>query len=397
VRLGTPAERGPGRLGFFRGDTVYAFLEFSFADIPADFRRLDDRGAALASGDSLHGIDAIRLALRFSGNSAIGGHAPRAAQLRISACERESLVVRNARFLLSVPLSVTGTGDSAVVDTAFGDSSRLLFDYVREKLLSFPADSADTPRVALLLSLEDPSKNDALLSLNPDVQPALTLYGKSAPVYCGILGDSLYCWNGDSLVDDSAVGALRRSFFYLSPTNMAGRDSLFSQIPVLSTVSYQIGDSVRYHGARFRLSLDTLFQGLDLDSVDILSATACFIPADTAGGPMDSYGEAGRFSLDLVLSASLRDGSGAEVKPVSGLFAAAETLYLAGYTSGLTDTIAYPIHKYLAALMDPRYRTARAIEFNLFPLPVFNTFNQIVFQSKAVIRFEYAKRFPWKN
>jgi hypothetical protein len=405
---------GQCRTGYFHHDTFYAYLEFCIANIPGDFDTLGDLTGP-DTLDLLHGIDFIRIRFNLESDSWLA-HDTIDQQIIFYACEKKSkatssstveyLDIFNPLDTMRFYLPDTGATEAIPADTCATeaisvdvllDSSQALFNYIRQAVFERAGDTAVIP---LAFKMQG-SGRDAILTFKSNDPPIMTLFGQYRPLYQAWTGDSLITWHDDMLKVDSVSSSIK-IMDYVSIRTDSGR---FLIDPMVSTVHYQRSDinteasgtaaadtatPAGHAQAVFQVKVNTIFTGLNPDSINMVGAVATFFnKADS------SYSE-GDQAIDLRLFCQLVSHGDTGV-PDDDVFYPQDTI-VKNFSPCDSLRLRFPIDKYLAVLTDSRYRDVQYLLFTIMHYhgssasTSLNRMSRVVFSKEVRLDFEYSER-----
>jgi len=400
------------RMGRSHGYVLTSYLEFGVTGVPADFYSFYD-GNLDNPFDGFHGLDSIRLQLRFESSSRyaydtlhyrlafIAGN--KLQNLRIDTLSDNTLDTLST-FSLDTANFVTldtlfldiAPGDSFRASILLSDTTRPIFHFLDSTLLSPNRVLAgDTTRVAFCLQLLPEPGHDALLTLSPAVPPVLVYFGRVIPVYYN--SDSTFSYSDSARTDSVSAQVRLLSYACVLPQT----DRLYGDLPTAATYYFQADTAVlpRAHvtagtpQAVFTISRDSLLKGLTPDSLSILRARAVF-PVIT--DPDTSFTEDGQ-GVDLSVQCNLVNSRGQVLILSNAIFNQRDTVFRS-FSPVINASLVYPIDKFVAALTDPRYTDITALSFIIRPYHLTRTSTslnraaRIVFKKEMKVDFAYTQR-----
>jgi len=391
----------PCRFGTFQSRGLLGYVEYNVRNIPADFFRFNDEGT-VSDSDYFHGIDSVSLVLHFFRN------APTASAHTINGtiffyAASVSVTTTNSfdtvgAALYSLPISFPDTMDSLPVSITLTDTTQELFNYIREAVLGTP----NSALVGLALGFT-PASGEELLSLSNNDLPNLTLYGKVVRPDTFFVGGVAIPYDTIAIDSVAAIPTIMQYAAFIEGSDTA----YYNSHPVLSTVYHQFNDNDTLlsndninglYYAVFKVDKDSILKGLNPDSINMLSGDAVFYPEPVASLAGDTLFNQSTFTeypnapqaIDMILRCYLRDSDTTSLSMPS-LFSTVDTVYPGFLTPGQTDSVVYPIDKFLAALTDPHYAAVKTLEFGVWSNSI-TTLARVVFQKKVTIRFNYSER-----
>lgn len=384
---------GVCRSGFFKKDTFYSCLELVVSAVPRDFDTLRDAGLP-DSLDGFHGIDSINLRFNFENNSAFA-HTTLEYDLIICGTLIRAEGKNNGvvRWLDSLPapldtlhLALAAPAESAYFDLPLRDATAPLFNYIREAALNRGGSSEAAIRLAVRLADTDAGKPPLTFKRTGPAQ--LTLFGSYRPILTTYINGALVWGHSDTLMHDSVKSWVRYSAY----TALAGDAPVFQANPVASTVYYQTWNPedtslAGYYTAVFKVFRDSLFRGLNQDSINILSAMAFF---PLARGD-STYSEENQ-TLAVRMRCLFYDKDNALVRPEESVYLNLDTLITA-FPAADSSGLLFPIDKFLAALTGTAYDDVTRLEFSVQADPAcFNRMARLLFRKEVRIRYTYSER-----